>query len=121
MQASFYLVVSKDRDVRIFKKRPAGLKMSEVLVSMSVEVPDEIFERPQLRARLTVDKDAVPPVEISQDLKIKAADLLRAQTGLRVEFVKEPLPAPPQDPAAEAKPMAQGEDLPRIREAAQNA
>lgn len=74
---------------RWLKTRPTSTTANEVVVHLSVEVPDALFERPQLTAVLTVDRSKVPPTEIKEEVLISAAQILEAQTGLRVQFVKE--------------------------------
>jgi len=72
---------------------PKHTNPSEVVVHVEVEIPIEIFERPQLRALFKVDPAQIPPKEISKEVLVKAEKLLQAQTGFRVEFVSDPPPA----------------------------
>jgi hypothetical protein len=94
--AEGYLVVSKKSPdwkgrlaARWLEKRPKRTNPSEILIGVLIEVPDQIFERPQLTAVIKVEKADVPPSEITKTVMLKAEQVLQAQTGLRVEFLPE--------------------------------
>jgi len=122
LQASGYLVLRRSGwrlSARWLKTKPTSTTPNEVVVHLSVEVPDALFERPQLTAVLTVDRSKVPSAEIEEKVLISAAQILEAQTGLRVEFVKEepierivpPLPETVDEPHQD-EPYVDPDDMP---------
>lgn len=86
MRLDRYLVVSSSRRCRITKKKPA-LESDEVLISLCLELPDALFKKPIVQARVQIGDGAVTPAEISAEVLLNTKELIERGTGLRVELV----------------------------------
>lgn len=91
--ASFYLIFCKGRRswtlrVRLATRSPS-LRPGEVPVYVSVSLPDALFEKPTLRATITVDDVQVPPARITADVQANIVEQLRQALGVDVKLVVE--------------------------------
>lgn len=68
--------------VRVTAKKPSVAR-HEVAVKVEIELPDHLFQRPALTARVTVPAGASAP-EISVDMQQAIADLIRDNLGLNL-------------------------------------
>lgn len=92
----FYLAVKKKRGwsaltARLTNKSPS-LVSGEVAIKVTVNVPDALFERPQLQARIVVPESAVSKPVIDATVIDNIQETLNKQFGLdvRVSLVEEP-------------------------------
>jgi len=74
------------------RKTKPFLEWNELAVEIELEVPDELFLRPTISARLTV-KD-VPNTGYDIDAIVNTKELIEQQTGAKIEFtvIREPDP-----------------------------
>lgn len=79
-----YLTVNKRGSCR-FSKNRVGLNWDEISIKVSLEVPDELFNRPLIRASLIVDRTLIPK-EQDMSLVLNSKDLIEQSTGAKVEF-----------------------------------
>lgn len=101
MRVRFYLTISKGGSVKA-TKRPPGLDWDEVAMAMDLTLPDALFQKPALRAVVTVPDEAAAPAEIEADVQHQVEEAIRAATGLEVRVVLEDagagLPEQPERP-----------------------
>jgi hypothetical protein len=90
----FYLAVKKKRGwsaltARLTNKSPS-LVSGEVAIKVTVNVPDALFERPQLQARIVVPDSAVSKPVIDATVLDNIQQVLNQQLGLdiRVSLVE---------------------------------
>ncbi len=79
--------------VRLVSKVPT-LKGNEISLKLRLDIPQAVFERPQLTAALTVPDSAVSDIQITPDVTKKIENIIKETTGLTmnvsvVEHVKE--------------------------------
>lgn len=90
MQISQYIVIKKGGKgyyarytSRLTKGNPA-LASNEIAVKVSIEVPDEIFDKPSLEAKITVPKEAVSQPVISAEVIDNVQEIIKQNTGFEV-------------------------------------
>lgn len=85
MTLNFYLVINSNGTVRTAKKRPA-LDWNEISISMKLELPNALFQKPSLSAQIVVPDSAAvsKPMEAGVTDNIKQA--IEAATGLEVRL-----------------------------------
>jgi hypothetical protein len=85
MKTNFYLVVNKRGTVRTVKEKP-DLKWDEVSVKMALELPNVLFDKPQLSASLIVGEDQAEGFEISPDVTADIKDAIESAAGIEVKL-----------------------------------
>lgn len=69
----------------------AGTGADEVAIKCDLQVPEALFERPALSARIAVPDEAVPSTEINMELASNIQDLVQQHLGLTLQVgVEEP-------------------------------
>lgn len=85
--ASLYLVVSPKGYgglcARLTTRAPR-LERDEIALSLSVNVPDALFSKPQLRATITIPVDKVTPTTLAADVLDNVRETLSKATGFDV-------------------------------------
>lgn len=86
MTEDFYLIVSKGQrgrslSVRVAARTPS-LKVGEVAMSVTLRLPSTLFEKPQLKASITVPDDKVSAPVISAEVAANIGEIVKQQTGL---------------------------------------
>lgn len=92
MQISQYIVVKqsghsyyKKYTSRLTKGSPA-LAANEVAVKVTIELPDEIFEKPSLQANIVVPKEAVSKPVIEASVIDNVEQIIKQNTGFEVRL-----------------------------------
>lgn len=90
--ASFFLVLRKTQrhpymGASIHNKLPK-LAPGEVVVTLRVDIPDALFSRPQLTAKITVPSDKAPPI-ITAEVQHDIARVLSERIGLTVNVTAD--------------------------------
>jgi hypothetical protein len=68
---------------RLALKSPS-LAKDEIALKISVEVPDALFNRPQLQAKITIPESAVTAPVVDAQVLDNVREILQQQTGLDV-------------------------------------
>lgn len=68
---------------RLALKSPS-LAKDEIALKISVEVPDALFNRPQLQAKITIPQSAVTAPVVDAQVLDNVREILQQQTGLDV-------------------------------------
>lgn len=76
-----HLVINSRRNVTI-REKPPKLKGNEICLKLELDIPNAIFERPLLVARMNVPASAVPQVTIDTKITDNIEKIIKAQTGL---------------------------------------
>jgi hypothetical protein len=63
--------------------KPA-LNADEIAIHLLMEIPDILFERPTIEARVVVPNEAVPPLRLDAEVLQQVDDAIRSATGLQV-------------------------------------
>lgn len=85
MRSTLYLALNIKGSARISKKSPA-LKSGEVCMKVVVDIPDQVFKKPQFEVKLAVDPSKVSSPTITPDIQDNIAAIIQQQTGLAVKL-----------------------------------
>ena len=96
MRASCYLIIKrkkpywKDPGIRVTRKTPS-LEPNERAVMVTLDIPDALWEEPQLRADIVVPKDAVSNPVIDAQVIENIQEAISQQLGVSLQIaVVEP-------------------------------
>ena len=84
MKCNGYLNINENGSVR-FTKGKCSLKWDEIAIRIRLDIPDELFVRPLIEARIEVSKDIVPKPQ-PFDLILNTKDLIEESTGAKINF-----------------------------------
>lgn len=82
MKIKRFMTVREDGSTALFV-RPPRLAANEISIALDVEVPDAIFRKPSLSARIVVPDGAGMPAEIGAEVIENAKAAIEQATGLR--------------------------------------
>lgn len=98
MKTTVYLCVKKsdhrfDPTFRVTKTRP-GLASNEIAVKLNLELPDGLFSKPALEAKVVVSEKAVAPQVIQADVIDNVEQIIKEKTGFEVKLtvVRDDIP-----------------------------
>lgn len=83
MKVINWLIINKN-GIKAVRKTKPDLAYNEIAVKINLDIPKELFERPQIEANLTIEN--VPNVAYNPELIINTAELIEQQTGAKIEF-----------------------------------
>lgn len=95
---TFYLCIKKRQNAaydkpltfRVAAKQPR-LESGEIAVQVTVELPRVLFQRPMLKASVTVPADSVSPATIEADVAENIGETIRQNLGIDMHItVGEP-------------------------------
>jgi shikimate kinase len=84
-----YLVVSSGGRVRVAKKRP-GLASDEIAVYLSINLPNALWRKPSITARISLPEGQERTEEIEAKVVQEVRDYLLKGTDLKIELVVMP-------------------------------
>ncbi len=84
-----YLVVGKERNrkatARISIKQPA-LASCEIAIKLELNIPDELFTKPQLRAAINIPTGSVSAPMIEADVVDNITEIISKQLGVDLDI-----------------------------------
>lgn len=83
MKSSSWLIINKNGIKGVRKTKPA-LEWDELAVKINIEIPNQLFERPQVEANLKIEN--IPNKSYEPEMLINTAELIEQQTGAKVVF-----------------------------------
>jgi hypothetical protein len=89
MTTNFYLVVSRKGLERTTQTTPR-LNPSEIAIRVTLEVPNSLFQTPQIQAAITIPESAAQHEPISAEVQDNVRELIQQATGLEVRLIVEP-------------------------------
>ena len=84
MKTTGYLNIKSSGSAR-FTKNKGGLDWNEIAIKIHIEIPDELFRRPLIEAKIEVSKDIVPKPQPTE-LILNTKDLIEESTGAKINF-----------------------------------
>lgn len=85
MIIEFYLIVDQSGSVKT-RKTKADVAWSEIAVMIRLSVPDQLFQKPQLTATITVPQDAATAPVISSEVQDNIAQAIKEHSGFNVSL-----------------------------------
>ena len=94
MRSEYYLVLTykekyKPLGVRACIKQP-HLGPNEISIKCKIEIPEQIFKRPQLQSNLVISEDQVSPHVIDVETINNIEDAIRKESGINISLTLEP-------------------------------
>ena len=86
MITNLYLIISKTGRTRIVKTRQNDLRIDEVCLKLNLNIPNIMFEKPQLQANITVDEKSCQPTNITPEIIIKTRELIEQTMGMKIDL-----------------------------------
>lgn len=83
MKLDRWLIVERYGKARVTANKPA-LDADEIAVHLLMEIPDALFWRPTIEARVIVPPEAAPPLQIDATVLEQVGEAIRQATGLQV-------------------------------------
>jgi hypothetical protein len=83
MKAKQWFAVNNRGITKVRRTKPP-LDWDEIAFQIEIEVPDELFERPHIEAKLTITD--VPNVAYKPELILNTKELIEQQSGCKVEM-----------------------------------
>jgi hypothetical protein len=97
---SFFLCFKKKQrgwgtlSVRVTEKQPS-LESGEVAIKVTAELPEVLFQRPLITAKISVPKDSCSPATIDADMANNITDIVRQELGVDLRLtIENAAPAP---------------------------
>lgn len=90
MTTHFFLVVSRKGAERMTQTLPK-LHPGEIAIRINLDVPNALFQAPQIQAAITIPESAVPTEAISAEMRDNVKELIQQATGLEVRLLIEPI------------------------------
>lgn len=85
MKIKTFLIIDSSGNLRLTKNSPA-LRMSEVSISLAVEIPDAVFNKPSLSAKITI-LDSEIDRNLSAEVQSNVIDAIKESTGMEVKLI----------------------------------
>jgi hypothetical protein len=90
MKKGFYLIVSRNGSMRVNKSIPR-LDWDEISIYTTLEIPDQLFNRPALQAAITIPESAVNKNPLTAEVVDNVKEAIESTTGLKFSVtVEEP-------------------------------
>jgi len=86
MRTRACLIINERGTVKAYNRSYPPVHSGEVLVEIEVDIPKELFNRPQLRAQISVPEDSVTPYVIEAETKDNIEQAIKNATGLIVSL-----------------------------------
>lgn len=84
MKTRAYLRINSRGSVKVTKS-PTGLDWDEIAIMLSLDVPDALFQRPLLEAKIEVGNDVIPKPQ-PMELILNSRELIEQSTGAKIDF-----------------------------------
>ena len=81
MKVQQWLTINDRGTGRLTKGKPS-ISWDEVSVFLDINIPDEIFQRPRLEAKINIPKEAAGPDVISTEVIENVKEAIKTATGL---------------------------------------
>ncbi len=78
-----WLIINKNGIKGVRKTKP-DLAYNEIACKIQLDVPKELFERPQIEAILKIDN--IPNNACNPEIIVNTKDLIEQQTGAKIDF-----------------------------------
>lgn len=78
-----WLIINKNGIKGVRRTKP-DLAYNEIACKIQLDIPKELFERPQIEARLVINN--IPNEAYKPELIINTKELIEQQTGAKIEF-----------------------------------
>ncbi len=90
MNVKKWLTINSRGNSRLTHGKPR-ISVDEISILLSINLPDEIFKRPRLEAKIEIPKEAVGPDKITSEVVENVKEAIETVTGLTfaINVIKE--------------------------------
>jgi hypothetical protein len=85
MKVKQYLRIGRHGIMAVTKSRP-DLRAGEISMLINLEVPDTLFEQPNLSAKIRVDENAITSNKNILDIVLDVKEAIQQQAGVKLDF-----------------------------------
>ena len=85
MRLKAYLTVGRNGSLKITKGKP-GLSWDQISIAIDLEVPIQLFKRPQLSASIVIPEEASITREITAEVIDNIESAIETHSGLKVKL-----------------------------------
>ena len=85
MKTQFYLVVNSSGSVSAKKNRP-NLAWNEIAILMDLQLPNQLFQKPQLQGSILVEEKDVTPTQIDIETQNNIREAIESAAGMEVRL-----------------------------------
>lgn len=78
-----WLIINKN-GIKAVRKTKPDLAFNEITCRLQLDIPKELFERPQIEANLKIEN--IQNTAYNPDIIINTKELIEQQTGAKIEF-----------------------------------
>lgn len=91
MQINKFLIINSRGGITLREREP-NLKGNEIALNLVFDVPDELFKRPVLVAKMAIPQTAVPKSKITPEITTNIEKIVKEATGLNlvVTVIEQP-------------------------------
>lgn len=85
-----WLIISENKSARITQGKPA-LRLNEVSILLDIDIPNELFRKPRLEAKIEIPNEAAMPETINAGVIENVQEAIKSVTGLdlKIRVIKE--------------------------------
>ena len=85
-----WLTINSNKSVRITHNQPS-LAANEISVKLQIKIPDALFKKPRLEAKIEIPEEAVGPDMIDSHVVENVQEAIKSVTGLEfhIDVIKE--------------------------------
>lgn len=83
MRVINWLIINKNGIKGVRKTKP-DLAYNEIACKIQLDIPKELFERPQIEAILKIDN--IPNNAYNPEIIVNTKDIIEQQTGAKIDF-----------------------------------
>lgn len=93
MKVHKWLTINSRRSARLTQSKP-NLTSDEIAIKLDINVPDELFRKPRLEAKIDIPKEAAGPDKITSEVVENVKEAIESATGLTfsINVIKEEVP-----------------------------
>jgi hypothetical protein len=85
MKTYAHLIINRRGVVSCRKTKPS-LRSDEVSMRINIDLPDILFQKPQLEAKILVDEKAVIPANLTPQILIDSKELIQQVIGCNIDL-----------------------------------
>ena len=91
MNIKKWLTVNSKGAARITQGKPNEVSWDEVSILLDINLPDELFRRPRLEAKINIPEDAATPDVLNSEVVENVREAIEQSTGLQfsINVIKE--------------------------------
>lgn len=83
MKITKWLTIKSNKTARLTQGRPGQIDYDEVSILLDINLPDELFRKPRLEAKINIPSEAATPDVLTSEVVENVKDAIEQSTGLQ--------------------------------------